>query len=204
LLNGFQSITDHLLTQNFRNTREIFAFARQFVPRNPRPQRVDLADLPSGEYPVMYGGLQSDEQINSLIEIITLNQSSANIGVLVHFPNHVDTIRNALRSRAITHSYYYNRMNEEDKHATENNLQTPLITTFDSCKGLEFDIVIMPLFESADWSLANQKTTPNHYYVAATRARKQLFLFYDSKPTVLSNFESGSYRTNNSMDMFDF
>jgi superfamily I DNA/RNA helicase len=89
----------------------------------------------------------------------------------------------------------------------ENRFRTPFNLTLDSCKGLEFDIVIIPYFEKANWALGNQRqerndggnwinifnadgtpkmwATPNHYYVGATRARRQLYILYDNRPTIL-------------------
>mgnify|MGYP000848365669 CR=1 FL=1 len=137
-------------------------------------------------------------------EIVALNQANSNIGILVHFKSHVDIIRNYLQENNLVHSYYYQGMNRQDQNNTESNLQTPLIATFASCKGLEFDIVILPLFESVDWAIDNGHTTPNHYYVAATRARRQLFVFYENKPTILNNFERSLFKLNGSDELFDF
>lgn len=95
-------------------------------------------------------------------------------------------------------------MNQVDRQETENHLQTPLITTFASCKGLEFDIVILPLFNSVDWAMDNGHTTRNHYYVAATRARRQLFVFYNQVPNTFSNFDRNLYKLNGSDQLFDF
>lgn len=204
ILLGYQTMHEHLLEQNFRNTREIFAFSRSFVPRNPRPNGINLNLLQVGDKPEVFDSLDREQQLEKIREIVFLNQANSNIGVLVHFRNQVDMIRNHLQQHNLTHSYYYQGMNDQDRTNTENNLQTPLITTFASCKGLEFDIVILPLFESVDWAMNNGHTTANHYYVAATRARRQLFVFYNSKPTILNNFEATLYRLNGGDDFFDF
>ena len=179
ILKGFQNFQEKLLGSNFRNTKEIFAFARKFVPTNPRPNRIDINTLPPGEKPELYDGLDNNEQLGKIKEIVELNQNNSNIGILVHFRNQVDLIRTHLGNNNISHSYYYNGMNHNDKKETENKLKTPLITTFASCKGLEFDIVILPLFDTVGWAMNNGHTTRSNYYVAATRARKQLFVFYE-------------------------
>ncbi len=204
ILNGFQVTHEHLLEQNFRNTREIFAYSRKFVPNNPRPNGINLNSLSVGDKPEMFDDLDTAAQLEKIKEIVQLNQANSNIGILVHFPRQVDTIRTYLQQEQITHSYYYQRMNLDDKRETENRLQTPLITTFASCKGLEFDIVILPFFEVVDWAMDNGHTTANHYYVAATRARRQLFVFYESKPTILNNFETNLFKLNGSDDLFEF
>lgn len=204
ILHGFQVTHEHLLEQNFRNTREIFAYSRKFVPNNPRPNGINLNSLSVGDKPEMFDDLDRAEQLQKLKEIVELNQANSNIGILVHFRSQVDTVRNFLRENNIVHSYYYKGMNGQDQVETENRLQTPLIATFASCKGLEFDIVILPFFESVDWAMDNGHTTANHYYVAATRARRQLFVFYQNKPTILNNFETNLFKLNGSDDLFEF
>lgn len=204
ILNGFQTTHEHLLEQNFRNTREIFAYARKFVPNNPRPNGINLYTLPVGDKPEVFDNLDEAEQLKKIGEIVSLNQNNSNIGILVHFQNQVDKIRSYLQENNLVHSYYYHKMNSLHKWETENNLQTPLITTFASCKGLEFDIVVLPLFESVDWAMSKGYATANHYYVAATRARRQLFIFYEYKPTILNNFERALYKLNGRDKLFDF
>jgi superfamily I DNA/RNA helicase len=204
ILSAYQSTQEHLLEQNFRNTREIFAFARKFVSNNPRPNGININSLPVGDKPEIFDDLNRQEQLAKIKEIVELNQENANIGILVHFKSQVDIIRNFLSEENLVHSYYYQGMNRQDQSSTENDLQTPLIATFASCKGLEFDIVILPLFESVDWSMENGHTTANHYYVAATRARRQLFVFYENKPTILGNFDSELFKLNGIDQLFDF
>lgn len=203
-LNNYQHTDDHLLTQNFRNTREIFAFSRRFVPQNPRPNGINLNTLDVGDKPELFDDLNRQEQLDKVKEIVELNQANTNIGILVHFKSQVDTVRNYLTANGIVHSYYYKGMNSTDQNNTETRLQTPFIATFASCKGLEFDIVILPLFDSVDWAMDNGHTTPNHYYVAATRARRQLFVFYQNQPTIMNHFKRSLYKLNGTDKLFDF
>lgn len=204
------------LTRNFRNTKEVFEFARQFVPEDLDVQNIDTNDLPEGEAPDLRSGLSVDEQNNLIKEIIEQNPA-LNIGILVHFKSQILTLKSFLEQNgyssaanaadATSFSYYYNGMPQADKNAMENRLRTPFILTFDSCKGLEFDIVIIPYFEKANWALSTQRqerndegnwinvfnadgtpkmwATPNHYYVGATRARRQLYILYNDTPNIL-------------------
>jgi len=135
ILRGFENFQEQLLGSNFRNTREIFAFARKFVPNNPRPNRINLETLPVGDKPELYDHLNHNQQLEKIKDIVSLNQANSNIGILVHYNNEVDRIRNYFSDNQISHSYYYKGMNRNDQIETENNLQTPFITTFASCKG---------------------------------------------------------------------
>jgi superfamily I DNA/RNA helicase len=213
LLNNHRPTLRQGLTQNFRNTQEIFSFARNFVPNDHTVQAIDLEDLPNGEDPDIRGGLSDEEQLELIVEIIRQNPGS-NIGIIVHFKKQIERIRNYFvqqgyspspnAAEEISFSYYFKGMPPIDKQTMENRLRTPFILTYESCKGLEFDIVILPLFNSADWALVHIRnddngnpevdangnpkywSTPNHYYVAATRARSQLFLLYNQRPQILN------------------
>ena len=56
-------------------------------------------------------------------------------------------------------------------------LENVHITTFKSAKGVEFDTVIIPNFDSYKWFMANTNNIGmNDYYVALTRAKINLFL----------------------------
>lgn len=212
------------LTQNFRNTKEIFEFARQFVPEDDNVQELNTNLLNKGEKPDIRDGLSEIQQLDTILKVIQQYPNS-NIGILVHTKKQITLIKefleryqyscekNAIQNKSF--SYYYSKMDRSHKDVMENYLKTPFILTFDSCKGLEFDIVIMPFFEKSNWALNNYKptnedpeldangspkcwATPNHYYVAATRARSQLFVLFNNKPSIL-----GFWGNNNNADIFD-
>ena len=57
------------------------------------------------------------------------------------------------------------------------NIENIHVTTYKSSKGLEFDTVIIPDFDSYKWYINNtDNTSENDYYVALTRAKTNLFL----------------------------
>src|SRR6185437_3655245 len=111
-------------------------------------------------------------------------------------------------------SYYYAKMPREDKEAMEVQLKTPFIISYESCKGLEFDTVIMPFFQKASWALTTAKRddndniqlnadgttkticTKNHFYVASTRAKKNLYIFYDWNTNIFNDFNTPVYKLN--------
>jgi DNA helicase IV len=186
---------------NFRNTKEIFQLAKKFVPNDLRVQGMDTTRLRSGNNPEIEIGYSTAKQFEYIKQIIERNPNS-NIGILVHFGNKVIDIKNYLVSQGYScgenatseksFSYYKSGMNNNDENIMMKRLKTPFVTTFDSCKGLEFDIVIMPFFEQSDWAMNNNNNdgrpyaTRNHYYVAVTRAKNDIFILCDNKPNVLS------------------
>ncbi|MEP7128449.1 MAG: 3'-5' exonuclease [Chitinophagales bacterium] len=190
---------------NFRNTKEIFDLAKKFVPNDLRVQGMDTSRLRSGNTPEIEIGFNAIRQFEYIKQIIERNPNS-NIGILVHFGNKVIEIKEYLERQGFScannapngrsFSYYKNGMNAIDESVMMKKLKTPFVTTFDSCKGLEFDIVIMPYFEQSDWAMANTNndgrpySTRNHYYVAVTRAKNDIFILCDSKPNVLSFYNA--------------
>ena len=211
ILNQNIPTTRQALISNFRNTKEIFEFARQFVPEDQNVQQLDTAKFRRGENPELFEGLSSSSQLQTILQIVRAN-SNSNIGILVHFKKKIIRIKEFLELNGYSckadaqdnrsFSYYYSGMPPIDREVTETQLRTPFILTFDSCKGLEFDIVIMAYFEDSDWALAHTRSesfdvngnpmpwvTRNHYYVAATRARNQLYLLFDRKPSILNFYQ---------------
>lgn len=199
------------LTRNFRNTREIFSFAREFVKEDIAVQQIDISQLSEGEKPEVF--LKNiDDQLKLILQIIIENPKS-NIGIMVHFKDQVYQIKNFLETNNFScssdatedrsFSYYHYTMDKDERDVIEKNLRTPFILTFESCKGLEFDIVILPMFDVADIAMnlykktgSNQPDldaggnykyfgTPNHYYVACTRARSLLYIMFEKKPKIL-------------------
>lgn len=157
-LNNQQPTDLQQLEANFRNTKEIFEFARSLVPDDENVQNIDTSELSNGEKPEVLDNLNNSEQLNKIIEIIQNNPTN-NIGILVNYSNQVTEIKQYLESNGysskanvldnISFSYYFNGMPYEDEQVMFNRMKTPFIVTYDSCKGLEFDIVIMPFFNDA-------------------------------------------------------
>lgn len=224
------------LEQNFRNTKEIFEFARSFVPDDEFVQSIDTTELSNGENPEIIDNLSTDSQLMKIKEIVESNQVS-NIGILVNYKNQVDDIKKFLEKPENgyscqssspdnkTFSYYYSGMPQAEEQIMFDRMKTPFICTFDSCKGLEFDIVIMPFFNDAERALSRPRrkkindvwidetnangttkmwATRNHYYVGATRARTQLYILCDQQPEILTDMlELISQNNHNQLNLFD-
>ena len=158
-LNAQTPTTWAYLGGNFRNTKEIFDLAKKFVPNDLVVKGKDTSRLRNGNTPEIEIGFNSTKQFEYIKQIIERNPNS-NIGILVHFgDSQVRVIKEYLESHDYScqenapseksFSYYYNGMNRQDEAVLMKKLRTPFITTFDSCKGLEFDIVILPFFEKS-------------------------------------------------------
>jgi superfamily I DNA/RNA helicase len=224
------------LEQNFRNTKEIFEFARGFVPDDGIVQSIDTSYLSNGETPEILDSLSPDSQFSKIKEIVESNLAS-NIGILVNYGNQVIAIKNYLERPENgysckpnapsnkTFSYYYNGMPQAEEQIMFDRMKTPFICTYDSCKGLEFDIVIMPFFNDAEKALSKPRkkqindiwieeknadgttkmwATRNHYYVGATRARTMLYILCYQKPQLIKEIvEFIAPNNQNEINLFD-
>ena len=67
-------------------------------------------------------------------------------------------------------------------------LKNIIITTFQSAKGIEFDIVIIPYFSDGARNILEE------YYVGVTRAKNQAhILCINEIPKIMSNFDKNTY-----------
>lgn len=194
-------IDPYYLGGNHRNTREIFDLAKKFVPDDLRIQGVDSSKLRGGNSPQIETNLSIQSQLDYIRTIIENNPAS-NIGILVHFKDDVELIKRDLEQNGYScaldapeeksFSYYYNKMDSRDEETLKKQLRTPFIATFESCKGLEFDIVVMPFFELSNVAMEKLNgrgrpwATRSHYYVAVTRAKNDIFILAAYKPNSLS------------------
>ncbi len=190
------SLNEFTLQFNYRNTYQIYNFARHFVPDSLKANDGEtLSALKryknSGDPPevIKFNG-QSDMQ--SRLKTIIENYKGFNIGVLFPFKSQVESYYSIISDFGFECSKYYNEMSEADKYKTENDLKSVLVTTFISAKGMEFDIVIMPEFDS----LRNTDEAKRQAYVGCTRAKTRLVIMYTgNRPSILNNFPSDTYDT---------
>jgi DNA helicase IV len=167
------------LHANYRNTNEIVRFVRSLFPRT-----IMSNGQSSGPKPklICSNGI-NDKQTQIIKDVIDTFQSEThNIAVLVPLVNHVTFWYNTLTESGYNCSFY---RNEEEELTTIENIH---ITTYKSCKGLEFDTVIIPFFNKFEDFIGPvlDVVTEKDYYVVFTRSRRNLILI-DHQPTVNGN-----------------
>ena len=177
------------LQYNYRNTFEIYNFARFFLPFNERANNNLAIDrIPKGKGVIPTVFLVPDHNTRlAQLKILLSDAGDRNIAVLVYGVDEVDTYHQIIKDMGINCSKHHH-----DGHVG-NNIENVLVTTFKSAKGLEFQVVIMPDMETA----RNQHyKTEEHYYIACTRAKENLFLISkgDHLPFYFRDFDSASYQ----------
>lgn len=123
----------------------------------------------------------SSKQNKAIVDVINqLKSGTHNIAILVPLANHVETYFNLIRGSGIQCSKFTN--NDAELTTIEN----VHITTFKSSKGTEFDTVIIPDFQNMQTNISQLNViTENDYYVAFTRARRNLYLISTSNVAFL-------------------
>lgn len=167
------------LDENFRNTLEIIRFTRSIFPN----KRIENSNL-NGPKPFLSISKNIDEQKNVILDIInTFSSNTHNIAVLLPKPEEVRAYHKFLQKYYPDCTYYH--VGEEIDSI--NNLH---VTTFKSAKGVEFDTVIIPGFHKMREVINDtdkyKAFNEEDYYVAMTRAKRNLYLLCVHTPEFMN------------------
>jgi len=177
------------LQYNYRNTFEIYNFARFFLPYSERannPLAIERIPKGKGITPTVFLVPDNNTRLAQL-KILLSDAGDRNVAVLVYRIEEVNEYYQLILDMGINCSKHHNKMH------IGNNIENVLVTTFKSAKGLEFQVVIMPTMETAK---SAHYMTAEHYYIACTRAKENLFLITrgESLPSYFNEFDSDSYQ----------
>ena len=196
LKNLFSSNESSPLDRNFRNTFEIMSFVRSLFPHRTIPLSLmnDLKNDSSkrGAKPVFFVtdvndfDKSSSQQDKIIADIIKEYHSDGhNLAILVPFQNWVDAFHEIVKAQGFNDCSFYK--SDLDNISDIKNIH---VTTFKSAKGLEFDTVIIPNFQKIKTDLSRFNVEENDYYVAVTRARRNLYLLSNTK---IYDLDSNTY-----------
>lgn len=176
------------LEYNYRNTFEVYNFARYFMPDNERANNlITLKLMPrgNGNLPVVIQVLSEVEKFNRL-RVILENAGDRNIAVLLYRQAEVDSYSKKILEMGFSCTKHHNGAQ------AGGNIENILVTTYKSAKGLEFQVVVMPDMHTA---MDSQEKTAEHYYIGCTRAKESLFLTFTGKnfPDYFEGFAEDSY-----------
>ena len=186
ILKVFPNLQKFELDEIFRSAYELYRFAIQFVPNNARANDENLlARLKrknsGADKPLVYIEKNLDGIYNTVKDIIDENPTG-NIGVLFEKIMHVDEFSSILSKDYELSTYH------SIQKVVPSELKNIIITTFQSAKGIEFDIVIIPYFSDGARNILEE------YYVGVTRAKNQAhILCINEIPKIMSNFDKNTY-----------
>ena len=168
------------LYENFRNTKEIFDFAKLYQPNviiNTNRSNT-LKEKPNFIQAGATGETFIERFIDDLVKIIERNYAYKKIGIFVN-SKHLYAVYNELLSRLPNNDVYLYKAQSE-YNTIDFEQDGIFILSFNCMKGLEFDIVIIPWFERIN-SNNNVNLDRNTVYVAVTRAKHQVYCLYTDK-----------------------
>ncbi|MBG0782041.1 MAG: DUF2075 domain-containing protein [Bacteroidales bacterium] len=185
----FPNNRSYVLDENFRNSYEIMHFVRALFPNKIIPQSTLnnlIQEGRRGNKPILLvSNNNAAKQSKAIIDIINQFKSAThNIAILVPLQYQVNTYATIIRNTGIQCSSF----STDDGNLGE--IDNVHITTFKSSKGTEFDTVIIPDFENMLTNIARLNVIDeNDYYVAITRAKRNLYLISSSTPNFLERSE---------------
>ncbi len=180
------------LTTNFRNTPSIYNFAKGMVPDMPTAA-INAFFRTEGAMPKVFIDKDDNLMLGRIKNLIKSNPTK-NIGILCETVHQVKRIKAYLEKCSVNHIYYHSDMARDIRDKNLKGLETTnvVITTHISCKGLEFEIVIIP-FGNAMKNDSCENPIMKAYYVAATRAREDLIVLCASTiPDVIAKMEGAN------------
>lgn len=173
--------TAYKLWENFRNPKEIYDFAKLYS----RDADVDTVKE-SGKKPVMikctdYGHRTSSQLTSKMIQYIKRSFALDYIGVFTTASAQARTYSELVECLDDTDVFMYKPKTKEFG-TIEFDEPGVYVLTFNTMKGLEFDAVLIPRCECIKTN-DDSRVDKNMFYVATTRASKELFCFYFDKTT---------------------
>ena len=157
------------LGRNFRSTKEISEFSDLFRVKHDAEPGGD----PSGQLPAVITCISYEDQVNKMLEIIrAFNYRSVGI-ILDTKPAKklYEIMKKRLDGKA--HVQLYEPHTYRDFDFDRNEVK---IITYGTAKGLEFDVVILPQITRVG-TTGDPLSDMTRIHIAASRARKALFLF---------------------------
>ena len=173
------------LIENFRSTREIIDMANASIEKNENsiPKKMIAASGENGEKPLVRYFVSSNTQnitiVDEIKELLDSGVAHHDIAVLSPVNQSLYMIEELLTQRAISNVYLDGKC---DVKTTKKPWHVCLSTIHKS-KGLEWEHVLIinvsdEIIPKTKSSLASIEESRRLFYVAVTRARKQLKLYY--------------------------
>lgn len=159
------------LNYNYRNSYEIYHFARFFVPDDPQANNsavlATMTKKPETK-PIIIQ-TQSEGELNTRLRVIIEDNSTKNMAVVLFHTEDVNKFYTKLLNMGFDCIKYYYGM------PVPTDFKSIIVTTYISIKGLEFEVVVMPDMQRA---FTNERPKGSHYYVGCTRAKERLYITF--------------------------
>ena len=165
------------LFNNYRLPRPVAKITQDYVGVDVQEYKEKVYQNKETELPHFIHFDNEQKQIEALLRLVKDNLGR-NIGILL--PNNPEVIRisQEFKDNDVECEFKYNK-GENDFDYVDNldfNTMLPKILTYHSAKGLQFDMVILPLYNGA-----SDDESRKALYVAMTRTMHSLYVLYSTQ-----------------------
>ena len=165
------------LFNNYRLPRPVARITQDYVGVDVQEYKEKVYQNKESELPHFIHFDNEQKQIEALLKLIKDNVGR-NIGILL--PNNPEVIRisQEFRDNDVECEFKYNKGDNDFDYVDNLDFNTvlPKILTYHSAKGLQFDMVILPMYNGA-----NDDESRKALYVAMTRTMHSLYVLYSTQ-----------------------
>lgn len=165
------------LFNNYRLPRPVAKITQDFVGVDVQEYKEKVYQNKETELPHFIHFDDEQKQIEVLLRLVKDNVGR-NIGILL--PNNPEVIRisQEFKDNDVECEFKYNKHNNDFDYVDNLDFNTllPKILTYHSAKGLQFDMVILPMYNGT-----NDDESRKALYVAMTRTMHSLYVLYSTQ-----------------------
>lgn len=165
------------LYNNYRLPRPVAKITQDYVGVNVDPYKEKVYQNKEKSLPYIIYKSSIEEQIDAISTIVN-NNTGKSIGILLPSNELALYVSEELRKKNVGCQLKYSADATKDARYVDTlDFATlmPKIMTYHSAKGLQFDIVILPMYNGA-----SDNESRKALYVAMTRTKHKLYLFYST------------------------
>lgn len=165
------------LYNNYRLPRSVAKITQDYVGVNVDPYKEKVYQNKDKSIPYIIYKSSVEEQVDAIKTIIN-NNAGKSIGILLPSNELALNIGEELRKKEIGCELKYSTDMKTDAHYIDTldfGTILPKVMTYHSAKGLQFDIVILPMYNGAQ-----DNESRKALYVAMTRTMHNLYVFYST------------------------
>ena len=165
------------LYNNYRLPRPVARITQDYVGVNVDPYKERVYQNKEKSLPYIIYKSSTEEQLDAISAIVS-NNAGKSTGILLPSNELALKVSEELRKKNIGCQLKYSADATKDAHYVDTldfATLTPKIMTYHSAKGLQFDIVILPMYNGASDNEARKAL-----YVAMTRTKHKLYVFYST------------------------
>lgn len=165
------------LYNNYRLPRPVAKITQDYVGVNVDPYKERVYQNKEKSLPYIIYKSSIEEQIESISAIIS-NNTGKSIGILLPSNELALNVSEELRKKNVGCQLKYSADAIKDvRYVDTLDFATPMpkIMTYHSAKGLQFDIVVLPMYNGA-----SDNESRKALYVAMTRTKHKLYVFYST------------------------